>query len=90
MSALALGMVDTRTGYRHLVAVEVVPLHRRSGRYSALCGTVDILDLCTGTIHLLTSAAAAGTHRAGRYVVPCGADIIRADDPGSLLSEGSD
>ncbi|MGB6163613.1 MAG: hypothetical protein WCF33_20675, partial [Pseudonocardiaceae bacterium] len=30
----------THTGYRHLVAVEVVPLHRRSGRYPALCGEV--------------------------------------------------
>jgi hypothetical protein len=44
-SALVLGMADTRTGYRHLVAVEVVPLHRRSGRYPALRGAVVI----TGT-----------------------------------------
>ncbi|MGB8201304.1 MAG: hypothetical protein WCF33_16695 [Pseudonocardiaceae bacterium] len=40
--ALVLGMVDTHTGYRHLVAVEVIPLHRRSGRYPALCGAVVI------------------------------------------------
>jgi hypothetical protein len=37
---LALSMVDTNTGQRHLVRVEVVPLHRRSGRYPALCGEV--------------------------------------------------
>ncbi len=38
--ALVLGMVDTHTGYRHLVAVGVVALHRRSRRYPALCGEV--------------------------------------------------
>lgn len=43
--ALARSMVDTSTGPRHLVAVEVVALHRRSGRYPALCGTV----VSTGT-----------------------------------------
>jgi hypothetical protein len=43
--ALARLMVDTSTGQRHLVGVEVVPLHRRSGRYPALCGAV----VSTGT-----------------------------------------
>ncbi len=38
--ALARSMVDTGTGQRHLVRIEVVPLHRRSGRYPALCGAV--------------------------------------------------
>jgi hypothetical protein len=38
--ALAIGIVDASTGYRHLVAVEVVALHRRSRRYPALCGTL--------------------------------------------------
>jgi hypothetical protein len=38
--ARVLGMVDTSTGHRHFVAVEVVPLHRRCGRYPALCGEV--------------------------------------------------
>lgn len=36
--ALVLGMLDTSTGHRHFVAIDVVPLHRRSGRYPALCG----------------------------------------------------
>jgi hypothetical protein len=43
--ALVRSMVDTGTGQRHLVRIEVVPLHRRSGRYPALCGAVVI----TGT-----------------------------------------
>ena len=43
--ALARSRVDTSTGQRHLVRIEVVPLHRRSGRYPSLCGTVVI----TGT-----------------------------------------
>jgi hypothetical protein len=38
--ALVRSMVDTGTGQRHLVRIEVVPLHRRSGRYPALCGAV--------------------------------------------------
>jgi hypothetical protein len=38
--ALVLGIVDTSTGYRHFVAVDVAALHRRSGRYPALCGQV--------------------------------------------------
>ncbi|MGB6164377.1 MAG: hypothetical protein WBF75_17775 [Pseudonocardiaceae bacterium] len=38
--ALAIGIVDPHTGYRHLVTVEVVALHRRSRRYPALCGEV--------------------------------------------------
>ena len=40
--ALVRSMVDTSTGQRHLVRIEVVPLHRRSGRYPALCGAVVI------------------------------------------------
>jgi hypothetical protein len=40
--ALVLSMVDAGTGQRHLVGVEVVSLHRRSGRYPALCGAVVI------------------------------------------------
>ena len=43
--ALVRSMVDAGTGQRHLVRIEVVPLHRRSGRYPALCGTV----VSTGT-----------------------------------------
>jgi hypothetical protein len=43
--ALVRSMVDTSTGQRHLVRIEVVPLHRRSGRYPALCGAV----VSTGT-----------------------------------------
>lgn len=31
-------MVDGCTGLQHLVAVETAALHRRSGRYPALCG----------------------------------------------------
>jgi hypothetical protein len=42
---LALGMIDTHTRHQHLVAVEVVPPHRRSRRYPALCGAAVI----TGT-----------------------------------------
>jgi hypothetical protein len=38
--AVTLGMVDPHTGYRHLVAVEVVAQHRRSGCYPALCGAL--------------------------------------------------
>jgi hypothetical protein len=43
--ALVRSMVDAGTGQRHLVRIEVVPLHRRSGRFPALCGAVVI----TGT-----------------------------------------
>lgn len=39
-AALVLSMVDGRTGVQHLVAVETAALHRRSGRYPALCDTV--------------------------------------------------
>ncbi|MGH3940761.1 MAG: hypothetical protein ACRDTG_19415 [Pseudonocardiaceae bacterium] len=38
-AALVLSMVDTHTGESHLVPVEAVALHRRLGRYPALCGT---------------------------------------------------
>lgn len=38
-AALVLSMVDTRTRESHLVAIETAALHRRSGRYPALCGT---------------------------------------------------
>jgi hypothetical protein len=41
-AALVLSLVDTNTKQLHLVPVEAVPLHRRSGRYPALCG-VDVL-----------------------------------------------
>ena len=37
-AALVLSVVDGRTGVLHLVAVEAAALHRRSGRYPALCG----------------------------------------------------
>ena len=37
-AALVLSVVDGRTGVAHLVAVETAALHRRSGRYPALCG----------------------------------------------------
>lgn len=39
-AALVLSVVDTCTGEMHLVAVEIAALHRRSGRYPALCGTL--------------------------------------------------
>jgi hypothetical protein len=45
--ALVLSMVDTGSGTRHLVAVEVVPLHRRRGRYPALCGVQVVRALVT-------------------------------------------
>lgn len=38
-AAPVLSLVDTCTGELHLVPVEMVALHRRSGRYPALCGT---------------------------------------------------
>jgi hypothetical protein len=37
-AALVLSVVDTRTGTLHRVPVETAALHRRSGRYPALCG----------------------------------------------------
>lgn len=37
-AALVLSTVDARTGVLHLVAVDTAALHRRSGRYPALCG----------------------------------------------------
>ena len=37
-AALVLSVVDTCTGELHLVAIETAALHRRSGRYPALCG----------------------------------------------------
>lgn len=39
-AALVVSVVDTCTGEQHLVRVEALALHRRSGRYPALCGTV--------------------------------------------------
>ena len=39
-AALVLSVVDTSTGELRLVPIDVVALHRRSGRYPALCGTV--------------------------------------------------
>ena len=36
-AALALSVVDGRTGVVHLVAVEMAALHRRSGRYPTMC-----------------------------------------------------
>lgn len=38
-AALVLSVVDTCTRESHLVPVEAAALHRRSGRYPALCGT---------------------------------------------------
>ncbi len=61
--ALVLDMVDTSTGHRHLVAVEVAALHRRSGRYPALCGEV------VARAHLTVPAPACATcvlHAEGR------------------------
>ncbi|MGH3937611.1 MAG: hypothetical protein ACRDTG_03105, partial [Pseudonocardiaceae bacterium] len=37
-AALVLSMVDTCTGTLHRVPIETAALHRRSGRYPALCG----------------------------------------------------
>jgi hypothetical protein len=37
-AALVLSVVDTRSRESHLVAVDTAALHRRSGRYPALCG----------------------------------------------------
>lgn len=39
-AALVLSVVDTCTEEMHLVAVEMAALHRRSGCYPALCGTL--------------------------------------------------
>lgn len=36
-AAQVLSVVDTRSGVLHLVAVEMFALHRRFGRYPALC-----------------------------------------------------
>lgn len=38
-SALVLSVTDSRSRIVHLVAVETAALHRRSGRYPALCET---------------------------------------------------
>jgi hypothetical protein len=49
-AALVLSVVDTRTGELHLVGVETAALHRRSGRYPALCGAVvPAASLTTGS-----------------------------------------
>jgi hypothetical protein len=37
--ALVLSVTDSRTRVVHLVAVETAALHRRSGRYPAMCDT---------------------------------------------------
>ena len=42
-AALVLSVVDARTEIVHLVRVEAAALHRRSGRYPALCG-VEVLS----------------------------------------------
>ncbi|MCA1671646.1 MAG: hypothetical protein LC799_05405, partial [Actinobacteria bacterium] len=42
-AALVLSVVDSRTHVMHLVAVEMAALHRRSGRYPALCD-VEVLS----------------------------------------------
>jgi hypothetical protein len=38
ITTLVLSVVDTRTGTQHRVPIEAAALHRRSGRYPALCG----------------------------------------------------
>jgi hypothetical protein len=48
-AALVLSVVDTQTGMQHLVAIETAALHRRSGRYPALCGTDVITASLTTT-----------------------------------------
>jgi hypothetical protein len=37
-AVLVLSVVDSRTGEAHRVPIETAALHRRSGRYPALCG----------------------------------------------------
>ncbi|HSZ30938.1 MAG TPA: hypothetical protein VK784_14445 [Pseudonocardiaceae bacterium] len=58
---LVLGIVDTSTGYRHFVAAEVVPLHRRSGRYPALCG-----EVIAATRRTVSGCASCDALRAGQ------------------------
>ena len=38
--ALVMSVVDTCTEELHLIPIEAAALHRRSGRYPALCGAV--------------------------------------------------
>lgn len=45
--ALVLAVVDPTTGKSHLVALESVPLYRKSGRYPALCGAVVLANSIT-------------------------------------------
>lgn len=45
---LVLSVVDTRTGEAHRVSIETAALHRRSGRYPALCGA-EVITASLGT-----------------------------------------
>lgn len=60
-AALVLSVVDTCTGTQHQVPIESAALHRRSGRYPALCGIeVPAASLTTpATDHCRNCAARA-------------------------------
>lgn len=60
-AALVLSVVDTRTRESHLVAIETAALHRRSGRYPALCGS----EVLTAS---LTTAAARDCQNCAAHV----------------------
>lgn len=45
-AALVLRVVDTSTQKSHLVGIDVAALHRRSGRYPALCGA----EVCSASL----------------------------------------
>lgn len=66
-AALVLSVVDTRTRESHLVAIETAALHRRSGRYPALCGT----EVLTAS---LTTAPARDCQPCATHVRSSGAD----------------
>ncbi|MGH3938658.1 MAG: hypothetical protein ACRDTG_08460 [Pseudonocardiaceae bacterium] len=73
-AALVLSVVDTCTGTLHRVPIESVALHRRSGRYPALCGIeVPAAGLTTPAANHCQDCAArtqpadAASHRKSRH-----------------------
>ncbi|MFN2495126.1 MAG: hypothetical protein ABR608_04355 [Pseudonocardiaceae bacterium] len=65
--APVMSVVDTRTRLSHLVAFETAALHRRSGRYPALCGR-DVLSasLTTAPIGDCEDCAVAQRDKLGK------------------------
>jgi len=70
-AALVLSVVDTCTEELHLVPVEAVALHRRSGCYPALCGAVvPAASLMTVPVRHCSDCAQRARGRSGNGDLP--------------------